>query len=233
MGKPKTVKLINGFHAFEENVIGYCYLDKHRGYLTKNLLKSHQCLEKKCTFLKKLRPEYWESREASERAKKDKSKEKKRKAENDTYRDAFIRKIMEDGAHIYGTVIREESKNSLEISYISDKRVDIREQARILQKAYRGKKIKFKPVIASEAAIEKLIREPRRQAGTGTDLLKIPGVGSVTKNRLITLGIYCMEDLLGYNGDDLYNRDCELSEKKVNLRFLHVYRNAVEFANKK
>ena len=233
MENHNTVKLINRSRAHEDKVIGYCHLDSHRGYLTKKLLKSHKCLEKKCTFLKKLNPEYWEGREAAEQDQKNKSIEKKQKEENAAQRNAFIKKTLENNGHVYVTVIREENRNSLEISYISDKRVDIREQARILQNSYKGRKIKFKPVKASETAIEKLIREPRRKANKGTDLLKIPGIGSVTKNRLIALGIHCSEDLLGYNGDYLYERDCELSGEKLNLRFLRAYRNAVEFVSKK
>jgi predicted flap endonuclease-1-like 5' DNA nuclease len=140
---------------------------------------------------------------------------------------------LEESGNIYVTVIRQESKNSLTVSYISDKRVDIRPQVRLLQNIYRSMKIKFKPVAASEAAIEKLIREPRRKAGKGTDLLKIPGVGAAAKSRLIAIGVHCVEDLLGRDGDDLYELDCEMSEEKVNLRFLRVYRNAVEFAKGK
>ena len=235
MGKSNTVKLINGARACETNAVGYCHLNKHPGYLTKNLLKEHECLEKKCPFLKKLNPEYWRGREAFEQAQKDKlmrqKKQAETKAENDAYRDAFIRKTLEESGNIYVTVIRQENKNSLTVCYISDKRVDIRQQAQFLQNKYKGMKIKFKPAAASEAAIEKLIREPRRTAGKGTDLLKIPGVGSVAKNRLIAIGVHCIEDLLGRSGDNLYELDCELSDEKVNLRFLRMYRNAVNFAN--
>ena len=237
MGKPNMLKLVNGARACETNIVGYCHLEKHPGYLTKNLIKTHECLEKKCTFLKKLNPEYWRGRESFEQAQKDKVIRQKQQAEtkakNDVYRDTFIRKTLEESGNIYVTVIREESKNSLTVSYISDKRMDIRAQAQVLQKRYKNLKIKFKPVAASDAAIEKLIREPRRIAGKGTDLLKIPGVGSVAKRRLITLGVHCAEDLLGWDSDDLYELDCELSDGKVNLRFLRVYRNAVEFANGK
>ena len=231
MGKPITVKLINGARARETNVIGYCHLERHSGYLTKNLIKVHECLEKKCNFLRKLRPEYWKNREDSEKARKDKLIRPKRKAETNTERDDFIRRILEKDGNVYVTVIREENKGFLTVSYIFDRRVDIRPQARVLQRRYGSMRIKFKPAAASEAAIEKLIREPRRKAGKGTDLLKIPGVGPVTKSRLIFIGVHCIEDLLGRDGDDLYELDCELSDKKLSLRFLRVYQNAAEFAN--
>ncbi|MCL1859370.1 MAG: helix-hairpin-helix domain-containing protein [Oscillospiraceae bacterium] len=233
MGKPVTVKLINGARARETNVIGYCHLERHPGYLTKNLIKVHGCLEKKCSFLRKLRPEYWKGREDSEKARKDKLIRPKRKVETNAERDAFIRKILEKDGNVYVTVIREENKGFLTVSYISDRRVDIRLQARVLQNRYSSMRIKFKPAAASEAAIEKLIREPRRKAGKSTDLLKIPGVGPVAKSRLISIGVHCVEDLLGCDGDDLYELDCELSDEKVNLRFLRVYHNAVKFANGK
>lgn len=34
-----------------DKAVGYCVCDKHRGYLTKGLMKSHRCSEKNCVFL--------------------------------------------------------------------------------------------------------------------------------------------------------------------------------------
>jgi len=45
--------------------------------------------------------------------------------------------------------------------------------------------------------------------------------------------LFCVEDLLGRDGDVLYKLDCEMFDEKVNLQFLRVYRNAVEFAKGK
>ena len=64
-----------------------------------------------------------------------------------------------------------------------------------------------------------------------TSLRKAPKVGIVTEKRLAALGVYCLEDLFGQNGDNLYERDCELSDEHVNRRYLTAYRSAVDFAN--
>jgi len=47
------------------------------------------------------------------------------------------------------------------------------------------------------------------------------------------LGVYCLEDLYGRNGDALYKLDCDLSGKIINRRYLTAYRSAVEFINGK
>lgn len=35
------------------NIVGFCHIQTHPGKLTKNLLREHECLEKKCPFLEK------------------------------------------------------------------------------------------------------------------------------------------------------------------------------------
>jgi hypothetical protein len=50
-------------------------LIKHRGFLTKNLVKLQDCIAKKCPFFEKLRTEYWQ---AVERAKEEKINRLKR-----------------------------------------------------------------------------------------------------------------------------------------------------------
>jgi hypothetical protein len=79
--------------------------------------------------------------------------------------------------------------------------------------------------------IEQLIRKPRRETRKVTDVRKAPKVGAATKKRLAALGVYCLEDLFGRNGDALYKLDCELSGESVNRRYLTAYRSAVEFAD--
>lgn len=45
-------KCIDGIWR-DSGIIGYCYCTTHMGYLTTILLRRHQCLEKKCPFLKR------------------------------------------------------------------------------------------------------------------------------------------------------------------------------------
>jgi len=94
-----------------------------------------------------------------------------------------------------------------------------------------GKPIKIKAVIGNEEAIEKLIKKPRRELRKVTDVRKAPKVGEVTKKRLASLGVYCLEDLFGRNGSKLYRQDCKQSGKTLNRRYLTAYCSAVDFAN--
>ena len=54
--KKITVRLIDktwANHVNKEQIIGYCNCKLHKGALTEQLLKSHECIQKKCPFLKK------------------------------------------------------------------------------------------------------------------------------------------------------------------------------------
>ena len=45
----------------KEKIVGFCKCDKHKGWLTDNLAKSHHCEEKQCVFLQKMKDhEFWE-----------------------------------------------------------------------------------------------------------------------------------------------------------------------------
>lgn len=45
------------------NAVAYCHLNAHKGALSKNMLKQHQCLAKQCPFLEKYEDHpYWKER---------------------------------------------------------------------------------------------------------------------------------------------------------------------------
>lgn len=67
-----NVCLINGEWDYSKPV-GYCWLNGHRGYLNEALLKSHNCRQKQCPFLKKNETHgYWIEKERIKREKKQK-----------------------------------------------------------------------------------------------------------------------------------------------------------------
>lgn len=72
--KSITVQLIDRKwvnHVNREQIIGYCNYKLHPGALTEKLLKSHECIQKKCPYLKKLEDrKFWIKR-------KDKTEHKK------------------------------------------------------------------------------------------------------------------------------------------------------------
>jgi predicted GIY-YIG superfamily endonuclease len=226
-----TKRLINGHFADNDNVIARCHLLTHRGYLTKNLIKSHECIEKKCSFFEKLKPEYWEALEKKEQMKKNNRLKKRQAIEETNERDKLIKETLERSGNVYVTQIKAENPRLLVISYIYDKRIDLSEEIQFLKTEFLMT-IKLQAKIGSDETIELLIRRPRRLSQKVTDLRKAPKIGIVTKKRLAALGVYCLEDLYGRNGDKLYQCDCERSGVKVNRRFLTAYRSAVDYANK-
>lgn len=225
-----TMRLIDGNYAVVRTVIARCHLLTHRGYLSKNLVKSHDCIKKKCPYFEKLKPEYWQALEKADKTKKENRKKLKQEAVLKYDRDVFIKETLEDSGHIHVTSINDEKPNLLVISYIYDKRVDLSSEVDFLRGQLK-KTIRLQARSGSEVAIELLIRKRRRETRKVTDLRKAPKVGFATKKRLANLGVYCLEDLFGRDGDHLYNLDCEMSTERVNKRYLAAYRSAVEYAN--
>jgi hypothetical protein len=223
-------RLIDGHYAMSGKIIARCHILIHRGYLTRSLIEKHSCIEKECTFFEKLKPEYWLALETAEKARKDERIKRKENKKQIKDRDIFIRETLEDSGCIYVTSIREESRNLLTISYIFDRKVDLTPEIKFLRKELR-KTIKLQARIGSDEAIDKLIRKRRREMRKVTDLRRAPRVGDAAKKRLASLGVYCLEDLFGRNGDVLYEMDCKLSGKTINHKYLTAYRSAVEFAN--
>ena len=226
----KLKRLIYGGHAGDKKIIGRCYSRNHPGYLTKKLVEIHKCIEKNCTAFMKLRPEYWNEIERIEQKKKDNRLNRKKEEKSANDRDKLIRETLEKSGHIYITSIREERASLLVVSYIYDKQVDLSSEIKYLRSKLM-RIIKLQARIGTDDAIEQLIRKPRRETKKVTDLLKAPTVGPVAKSRLNALGVFCLEDLFGRCGDELYQLDCELSGGSISRRFLTTYRNAVNYAN--
>lgn len=102
----------------ENQRVGYCWNEIHRGYLTKNLMKEHQCIERKCRHFQKYENSpYWKEKEAKKEKKKIK-KENLKKIENDKKK--IFNKIREITAEdeIFHAIGIEKNKNIYIIRYI-------------------------------------------------------------------------------------------------------------------
>lgn len=230
MAKKSEGELINGDYAATKNIIAHCCFSRHWGYLTKALIKSHRCLAKNCRHFTKLRPEYWEAlQESKQEDVQDIRAERKAAKKQIEERDSLIKETLQSSGHIFVTKVREEEQGALlVVYYIFDINVDLSDEVKMLQKKL-VTAIKLQPRTGAEESIELLIRKPRRETGKVTDLLKAPKVGNATKDRLRALGVFCLEDLLGRSGDQLYSLDCSINGA-VSPRYLAAYRSAAAFA---
>ncbi len=221
--RSETVRLIDGATAKKTNVIGYCNLTAHRGWLSKTLYDKHHCAEKKCPFFQKSNRDYW-IQIMLEQAASRKNREHLWREEKQR-RDEDIRATIEAHQDVYVTKIREIPRG-LQVSYIYSRKVDLSEAIKVLKAKY-YLTIFLKPVRAPAANRDALIINRRR-----TDLLAIPGVGKVTAERLIALGYGCVEDLAGKSPELMHAADCRMRGVERNGRLLRAFRIAVEYANK-
>jgi hypothetical protein len=153
----KWVRMINGDRCLESSAVGFCHCDVHRGYLTKALMKQHDCLNKECTFLRKLNPAYWARLQGIEKEKRQKRADIEAERTKTELLHADIHRIIEANPHVYVTAIRVEN-GVLVIYYISDCYVDLRKEVRIIRDKYKCI-IRLCAVRTTGEIIYKLIRK--------------------------------------------------------------------------
>ena len=119
------IRLIDGNGCLRKHALGYCHYKKHKGYMTKALLKEHECLKKSCPLLEKFenRP-FWIQREEAKRLKKETMEAQKAQDELlVTYKKAAEQYVQQQG---YKLVIVKVSKRVGEegywISFVTDVR---------------------------------------------------------------------------------------------------------------
>jgi len=120
------VLLINYNKVNMKNVIGYCHNIIHTGYISKNILKEHKCIEKQCLSFEKYNPDYWARVEKAKQEKRELYKNAKIKKLQIKTRNEFIHSVFEPYKEIHVTSIQE-IRNGLKITYIYDKHIDLSE----------------------------------------------------------------------------------------------------------
>ena len=153
----RWVRSFTGTPCLYTSVVGYCHLQAHRGYVTKMLLKSHDCIKKECPFLQKIDSQYWETRQRHEIQKCERRTLREKRRHDILARDAAIHGIFSQNPHICVTAIREEGK-ALVIYYIYDQYVDLSDMLRSARKVC-NRSIRLKAVRTSNLIIDKLIRK--------------------------------------------------------------------------
>ena len=162
MYEQEIIHLIDGHYANRDNIIARCHLATHYGYLSRSLVKTHDCLAKNCPFFEKMNPDYWQCLDKIAQGKKNNRFQRKMDIKKKNERDRLIRETLESCGHIHVTAIREMSGKFLVISYIYDKRVDLRPEIQFLCRKL-GKTVKLEARVGSDDVIERLIREPLRK----------------------------------------------------------------------
>ena len=125
------VRLLGGKLCLLErkNVIGCCHYMLHPGKLTKQLLRKHNCLEKKCPFLEKYEDTpFWVAYKRAQLAKSEarqqkqikKAQERSKAAQLQSLRDSFQSCADATGSEI--TVVRVEplNRHTYRAFYVSD-----------------------------------------------------------------------------------------------------------------
>lgn len=70
--KYRGVELISGDYRVMDikAIVGYCHCKAHKGFVTKNLYKNHECAAKKCVYLEKFDDyPFWENKRRIEQEK--------------------------------------------------------------------------------------------------------------------------------------------------------------------
>lgn len=117
-----AVVLITGTITEKEKTIGKCHCYLHKGYLTKKLVKSHQCLEKSCHYFEKVNFEYWASRNLAKTRKK---MNRYLGLEYTQDRDALIQNLIEEYGPISVIALIDNACEPFSIWYTSEEYINL------------------------------------------------------------------------------------------------------------
>ncbi|MDR2657632.1 MAG: hypothetical protein LBB86_07390 [Oscillospiraceae bacterium] len=145
-----------GKPCLSTSVVGYCNNISHRGYVTKNLLKSHDCLKKECRFLAKVNQNYWDTMRRQEESARNRRVQAQARELMRLERDAFIRGVMAANPHVYITMIQDDGI-ALVIYYIYDQYVDLTAELRLIRGELQ-RPVRLKAVSTTQDIIDRLIR---------------------------------------------------------------------------
>lgn len=143
------VRLISGAQVEKEKGIAFCHCDTHRGYLSKSLISSHNCIQKQCPFFNKINKKYWKNienkKDCNRKKRKDGLKEKKIAKQLLDERNSKIKEILERHKSLKVTAILDENNKPLRICFTSNNYVDFnRDMSKIREIA--GKSVYFKRI---------------------------------------------------------------------------------------
>lgn len=115
----KNYTTVNGGKCTVGQRVGYCWLDKHRGYITKQILEEHKCIEKNCSFFQKYEDApYWKEKEKRKKLRQErKQKEKEKQNAEEKLLNLFRNKTQHIEDFAITSVVKE--GNVFKVSYVS------------------------------------------------------------------------------------------------------------------
>ena len=132
-------RCIDGVYRGNE-VVGYCWYKKHRGYLTSKLMKRQQCTGKDCRHFQKYEDsQYWKIKEERKQKKRDRKAEERARE----LRSAFILETARTWSDQYSfmeiTSAREPSQGTIILTYFSNRYIDLSRCRNYISRVWRCK----------------------------------------------------------------------------------------------
>ena len=119
----RKVRLINGKYTIvnTDQIVGFCYSPVHRGYITKKLLKEHDCIKKNCNKLERMEDYPFWKNYIKKKEQRDSAKAKKKvKSElNDLMLQSAIELSQNTDIHIHYISADLSGRNKYTIFYTS------------------------------------------------------------------------------------------------------------------
>ncbi|MCL2526020.1 MAG: helix-hairpin-helix domain-containing protein [Coriobacteriia bacterium] len=226
--KKDPVYLFNGSLCKASEVVGHCNSMSHHGYISKNLLKKHRCLEKECVQLVKFNPDFWEGFEKRQLDAEQRKEKWKRKKALRTNRNRLIYGLLSDREDIFTTQISERNDRAV-IGLTGNSSSPILKEVKKRVSGIYNQKVYFEFSRSKKSTQRQIVASRKSQH----DLLLIPGVGKATKRNLQNIGYFHIEDLIHQDPEMLYRKDRDLRGKKATMRDRNIYRKAVRYASDK
>lgn len=142
----RKLRLIDGTTKYvkRQSIVGYCHCKLHKGYISRKLLKSHDCINKKCSCLEKFKEyPFWveyEKNSEMELLARDRKKQLRKKKQKQGQlisqmlmtANSFSQKV--DAGIVITHIMQIDKSNKYIIFYVSNAKYDDSEQYRFIAK---------------------------------------------------------------------------------------------------
>lgn len=150
-------RTLDGSFCCDTKCVGFCWSKLHKGYITKNLMKQHRCIEKNCKSFQKI-PDapYWAVKETKTQKRKNRKELKKIVAAQEA---DFLKQMRDLTIHDFNFFpIAVELKNDIyEVRIINYKPVDYKYYLSLFSAAADGKQIHFTKITTNNERKQQII----------------------------------------------------------------------------
>ena len=131
-------KTIDGkYHSYSKEFVGFCWFKGHKGYLSKNQMKAHECIQKNCHYFQKFDDSlYWTTKVEKKRLKRERKNEKKALEQREMLIIEMARECTNKFNYMDFTSIKQSGSNTITLTYFSKHHINLNDCKTFLNRVW-------------------------------------------------------------------------------------------------